>query len=155
MDILRKIEFSKEYSFMNWRKILEELFLRIFGIRFSDCPEAMFPRHKKWSFPLRIWLYLLKKSLMENFIFCAVSFAGIAWSWRKSRDFEKEEFIFCSPKSLSICLQEVTWKKAELDFRHSIWHSAMNFLIMPYHVTIMFFSLIHTFLFRSAWFERN
>ena len=31
--------------------------------------------HKKWSFPLRnlrIWSHLLKKSLMENFIFCAV-----------------------------------------------------------------------------------
>ena len=26
--------------------------------------------HKKWK--LRIWLHLLKKSLMENFIFCAV-----------------------------------------------------------------------------------
>ena len=42
------------------------------------------PQHKKWSFPLRIssvnvllqfsavWSHLLKKSLMENFIFCAV-----------------------------------------------------------------------------------
>ena len=25
--------------------------------------------HKKWSFPLRIWSHLLKKSLIENFIF--------------------------------------------------------------------------------------
>ena len=25
--------------------------------------------HKKWNFPLRIWSHLLKKSLMENFIF--------------------------------------------------------------------------------------
>ena len=39
-----------------------------------------FTLHKKWSFPLwistvnlRIWSYLLKKSLMENFIFCVVS----------------------------------------------------------------------------------
>ena len=38
--------------------------------------------HKKWSFPLRISSvkvaksYLLKKSLMENFIFCAVYSAG-------------------------------------------------------------------------------
>ena len=39
-----------------------------------------FTMHKKWSFPLwistvnlRIWSYLLKKSLMENFIFCVVS----------------------------------------------------------------------------------
>ena len=42
--------------------------------------------HKRWSFPLRIssvnvtksalriWSHLLKKSLMENFIFCAVVF---------------------------------------------------------------------------------
>ena len=28
--------------------------------------------HKKWSFPLRVSSLLLKKSLMENFIFCAV-----------------------------------------------------------------------------------
>ena len=28
--------------------------------------------YKKWSFPLRIWSHLLKKSLMENFIFRAV-----------------------------------------------------------------------------------
>ena len=28
--------------------------------------------HIRWSFPLRIWSLLLKKSLMENFIFCAV-----------------------------------------------------------------------------------
>ena len=29
--------------------------------------------HKKWSFPLRISSHLLKKSLMENFIFYAVN----------------------------------------------------------------------------------
>ena len=34
---------------------------------FSKCDQI----HKK----LRIWSHLLKKSLMENFIFCAVSFA--------------------------------------------------------------------------------
>ena len=33
------------------------------------------PLHKKWSF-LRIWSHLLKKSLMENFIFCAVPTVG-------------------------------------------------------------------------------
>ena len=31
--------------------------------------------HKKWSF-LRIWSHLLKKSLMENFIFCAAWFCS-------------------------------------------------------------------------------
>ena len=54
------------------------------------CPAAVYlhdrqlPLHKKWSFPLRIslvnvtisilriWSYLLRKSSMENFIFCAV-----------------------------------------------------------------------------------
>ena len=41
---------------------------------------GFFTQHKKWSFPLRIssvnlqiWSHLLKKSLMENFIFCVVS----------------------------------------------------------------------------------
>ena len=33
--------------------------------------------HKKSSFPLRIWSHLLKKSLMENFIFCAVSVMNV------------------------------------------------------------------------------
>ena len=28
--------------------------------------------HKKWRFPLKIWSHSLKKSLIENFIFCAV-----------------------------------------------------------------------------------
>ena len=38
--------------------------------------------HKKWIFPLSIWSYLLKKSLMENFIFCAVFITVLAALWR-------------------------------------------------------------------------
>ena len=38
--------------------------------------------HKKWIFPLRIWSHLLKKSLMENFIFCAVFITVLAALWR-------------------------------------------------------------------------
>ena len=38
-------------------------------------PFLNLPLDKKWSFPvfgfLRIWSHLLKKSLMEKFIFCA------------------------------------------------------------------------------------
>ena len=46
--------------------------------------------HKKWSFPLRkssvnvvhrklrVWSYLLEKSLLENFIFCAVWYHSIS-----------------------------------------------------------------------------
>ena len=62
--------------------------------RFEESPgkfrDAWFTLHKKLSFPLsissvnvtadscgwkklRIWSHLLRKSLMENFIFCAVS----------------------------------------------------------------------------------
>ena len=43
-----------------------------------DC-NVIYTLHKKWSFSLRIsslnvriWSHLLKKSLMENFIYCAV-----------------------------------------------------------------------------------
>ena len=32
---------------------------------------------------LRIWSHLLKKSLMENFIFCAVIAKSIRWQYRK------------------------------------------------------------------------
>ena len=35
---------------------------------------------QKWSFPLRIWLHLLKKSLMEKFIFC-----GVFISWMRKQ----------------------------------------------------------------------
>ena len=41
----------------------------------SPCQKSMIEHHslhKKWSFPLRISLVNVKKSLMENFIFCAV-----------------------------------------------------------------------------------
>ena len=67
--------------------------------------------HKKWSFPLRIslvnvtgklriWSHLLKKSLMENFIFCAekpVSFRAIYFCIhiRKSIHYT----IFCSDET--------------------------------------------------------
>ena len=54
-----------------FEKCLKDLFSAIgqklkFSIKdfFSKCEQI----HKK----LRIWSYLLKKSLMENFIFCAV-----------------------------------------------------------------------------------
>ena len=33
---------------------------------------SILPLHKQWSFPLRIWSHLLNKSLMQNFIFCAL-----------------------------------------------------------------------------------
>ena len=32
--------------------------------------------HRKWSFSWRIWPHFLKKSLKENFIFCAVLYLG-------------------------------------------------------------------------------
>ena len=41
----------------------------------SPCQKSMIEHHslhKKWSFPLRISLVNVKKSLMENFILCAV-----------------------------------------------------------------------------------
>ena len=66
----------------------------------SWCCKIQVPLHKKWSFPLRIssvnffrklriWSHLLKKSLTENFIFCAmysamfyaVSLFPITWSF--------------------------------------------------------------------------
>ena len=37
---------------------------------------------KKWSFPLRIWSHLLKKSLIENFMFCVVIVSiGFSNNW--------------------------------------------------------------------------
>ena len=79
-----------------------------FSIRdfFSKCGQI----RKK----LRIWSYLLKKSLMENFIFCAV-FTLISWC---GNFVEKQSFrmISDSPKIMSkLCLstkfphQDIRW----------------------------------------------
>ena len=62
--------------------------------------------HKKGSFPLRtflvnvrIWSHLLKKSLMKNFIFCAVIWTILRWfAWALSNcaqtNFKKMQFIW-------------------------------------------------------------
>ena len=52
---------------------------------FSKCDQIL-------SF-LRIWSHLLKKSLMENFIFCAVNMCGIS-------QFEVINVIFLSANNL-------------------------------------------------------
>ena len=44
--------------------------------------------HKKWSFSWRIWPHFLKKSLKENFLFCAVLYLG--------KQSLKENFLFCA-----------------------------------------------------------
>ena len=52
--------------------------------------------HKKWSFllrKLRIWSHLLKKSLIENFIFCAVGAKSIWYcNWNIHSSFNKDSF---------------------------------------------------------------
>ena len=61
--------------------------------------------HKKWSFPLRIWSYLLKKSLIENFIFCAVTVLVILLVVKQKSLIKllliisvMHWFLFCFPK---------------------------------------------------------
>ena len=44
---------------------------QVFQVQNYSVLAIFFPLQKKWSF-LRIWSHFLKKSLMENFIFCAI-----------------------------------------------------------------------------------
>ena len=57
---------------------------------FSD-PFAGYTQHKKWSFPLRISSANLKKSLMENFIFCAVSKRQSSYIKKKNEKKKKKK----------------------------------------------------------------
>ena len=49
---------------------------------------------KKWNFPLRIWLHLLKKSLMENFIFGAVQIVAKNILWLVQRCSSSSDWCF-------------------------------------------------------------
>ena len=73
--------------------------------------------HKKWSFPLRIssvnviWSLFLKKSLMENFIFCAVPDAifvhyscFLALQRRLTKTLNQFLKLFKANKNLEICM---------------------------------------------------
>ena len=50
--------------------------LTVFSIHLFDQPRCTFRKLDHIHRKLRIWLYLLKKSLMENFFFFAVTFAS-------------------------------------------------------------------------------
>ena len=80
MGVITLLNYSPSayfWIFLHWiisntKKIKAKL--SCFIIRFIGKKQTL---HKNWSFPLRIssvkvsWSHLLKKSLMENFIFCA------------------------------------------------------------------------------------
>ena len=51
---------------------------------------------------LRIWSHLLKKSLMENFIFCVVMVRG--WSWIRWRENEKNDALHILDKKTEFFL---------------------------------------------------
>ena len=61
-----------------WHLSLKKIFFQFNNLILCPLMVTQFTLHKKWSFPLRIssvdvsWRNLLKKSLMKNFIFCAV-----------------------------------------------------------------------------------
>ena len=87
-----KVAFKKSYNdrkgFLSFNFLLPVVTFKIFPKKnYKNCnsyknftfliPVARYKNircTKKWSFPLRIWSHLLKKYLMENFIFCAVYF---------------------------------------------------------------------------------
>ena len=56
-------------------------------IKFSI--KDFFSKYDQISKRLRIWLHLLKKSLMENFIFCAVSWPSVNLEPSTTKFFEK------------------------------------------------------------------
>ena len=48
----------------------------------------LFYHFRNFGYKLRIWSHLLKKSLMENFIFCAVSLLAIFWISKNHQQWE-------------------------------------------------------------------
>ena len=97
LNVKFKILFSKKitsWTFTNGQ-FSESVFSRaLYVVWAAQGQKLPAPLHKNWSFPLRIfsvnmtksaknlwiWSHLLNKSLMENFIFCAVQktlFRGI------------------------------------------------------------------------------
>ena len=71
---------------------MEELFFT-----FKTLWKLMQSLNKKWK--LQIWSHLLKKSLIENFIFCAVN---VIWSWTYLIHFWSMFHSFLSHHSCSI-----------------------------------------------------
>ena len=76
--------------------------LTVFSIHLFDQPRCTFCKFDQIHRKLRIWSYLLKKSLMENFIFCAVTFA--------SPDIVEFYFLLCQSYSHSASLPKKTSK---------------------------------------------
>ena len=61
---------------------------------------------------LWIWLYLLKKSLMENFIFCAVLFPMHSWRCEPQQIYKETSLILCPNNFL---LDTLFWRHASSD----------------------------------------
>ena len=76
--------------------------LTVFSIHLFDQPRCTFCKLDQIHRKLRIWSYLLKRSLMENFIFCAVTFA--------SPDIAEFYFLLCQSYSRSGSLPKETSK---------------------------------------------
>ena len=58
-----------------------------------------------WTLFLRIWSYFLKKSLMENFIFCVVAVTGQCFKDCSIRNNAIAQVLKSSPKNPNIFLQ--------------------------------------------------
>ena len=102
-----KIVLSLQLSLENYllvdifckKSFLRSLFAWKFEVFWIVSWEKKLPLHRKWRFALSflpIWLHLLKKSLMENFIFlCSV------FCWKRKHT----GTIWFSAKNMSLCLR--------------------------------------------------
>ena len=103
----------------------------------SSIDQSMYQTlHKKWSFPLgflRIWSHLLKKSLMENFVCCAM------WD-----TIEVLTLILFSLNNL-VQFEKKTWYAVGMQF----WKSELNIFgrfvrmvrrILPFHFSSISYS---------------
>ena len=70
---------------------------------------------------LRIWLHILKKSLMENFIFCAVYFYMDVIMWIK----EKVTLIHFRPV-LNFILKPIIWFELPVKYMIYIWDATLG-----------------------------
>ena len=110
--------------------------------------------HKIWSFPLRISSHLLKKSLRENFIFCAVQISSIITS-----PLQVVCFIVISVEYLlSIFYWFFGFHKSSNHGCYYVNHIAIRFFVISswYHMTAKFIkdtncSLLFTNLEAAKW----
>ena len=71
----QNVSATKQYILLPWRKPTRGRYDTVNAQKMKFSIKDFFSKYDQIRKKLRIWPHLLKKSLMENFIFCAVTVA--------------------------------------------------------------------------------